>query len=50
MAGGKRHGMIDPKHVQPRSTEGNRRVRQKGIDANTALIRKLQGQIKAAKD
>ena len=46
MAGSKRHGMIDPKYVPPRSTKENRRKRQKLIDANRVLIRELQARLK----
>jgi len=47
MAGSKRHGMHDPKHVPNKSTEINRKARDKKLKKNSDIIDKYRAKLQS---
>ena len=45
MAGGRRHGLIDPKRRPFKSTEENAKKRKKREAANEEIIKKMRAQL-----
>ena len=46
MAGGNRHGLVDPKARPLKSTKENSKKKDKLIQANAAIIRKYKDELK----